>query len=404
MNFKSTRRACYVGYITQAIVVNLPPLLFAIFQDKFNVSLAYLAFLTLVTFLVQIAIDVLAVRFVERFGYRFLATSSQIVSAVGLVLLSILPYVIPSEAGLMIAAVIYSAGSGLTEVVLSPLIESLPEEDNSGSSLAMLHSFYAWGHTLVIIATTFLILGIGRDMWYVIPLVWALVPIINAVRFAKVPMVQMMVNKEESSTVALLKYKFFILAFVLMICSGAAEQIMAQWSSFYAEKGLGVTKALGDLLGPFIFALMMALGRTWYGFRGGKINLEKTLLLCSVLCTGCYLVAVFSQSPLASLAAIGVSGLGVSLMWPGMLSLSAERFTGAGASMFALMAVGGDIGCSIGPFITGTVSEIIEMLPAAHNVANIESLALKGGILAGVGFPLVMVAGMIAFAKKKKDN
>ena len=403
MNYKNTRRACYVGYITQAIVVNLPPLLFAIFQDKFSVSLAYLAALTLVTFLVQIGIDLLAVKFVESFGYRFLATSSQLVSAVGLVLLSFLPYIIPSEVGLMIAAVIYSAGSGLTEVVLSPLIESLPAGDESGSSLAMLHSFYAWGHTLVIIVTTFLILLVGRDVWYVIPLVWALIPIINAVNFSKVPMVKMMVNKEEHGTVALFKYKYFILAFVLMICSGAAEQIMAQWASFYAEKGLGVTKALGDLLGPFIFALMMALGRTWYGIKGGKINLAGTLLACSVLCTGCYLVAVFSYSPLVSLAAIGISGLGVSLMWPGMLSLSAERFTGAGASMFALMAVGGDIGCSVGPFITGTVSEIIEMLPVAQSAVNVESFALKGGILAGVGFPIVMIVGMIAFAKRKNN-
>lgn len=402
MNFNHTRRACNTGYVTQAIVLNLAPLLFVIFQNKFHVSLGFLAFLTLVTFLIQIAIDVIAVRFVERFGYRFLAVSSQFVSAAGLVMMSFLPSVIMPEIGLLAATLVYSSGSALAEVVLSPLAEGLPGDGKGGASLALLHSFYAWGQTAVILVTTGLLVVLTDALWWIVPLIWALVPIFNGIMFLIVPMIPMAESDTKHDGVKLFRYKYFALAFLLMICSGASEQAMAQWASYYAERGLSISKTVGDLLGPCIFALMMALGRTYYGIKGAKLNLNRALLLCSVLTFGCYMTAVFAPFPLLSLAAVGLAGLGCSLMWPGMLSVSAVRFPQAGAAMFALMALGGDIGCSLGPWLTGTVSGIIEKYPGDLAGPLLEQHALKAGFLVGSIFPLVMILGMIAFCKKKK--
>ncbi len=402
MNFNHTRRVCNTGYITQAIVLNLAPLLFVTFQNKFNVSLGFLAFLTLMTFLIQIVIDVIAVRFVEKFGYRLLGSLSQYVSAAGLVLMSFLPSLVMPEAGLLISTLIYSSGSALAEVVLSPLAEGLPGDGKGGASLALLHSFYAWGQTGVILITTLLLVLFTDTLWWIIPLLWALVPIANGTLFLLVPMIPMTESDAKHDGMKLFRYKYFALAFLLMICSGASEQAIAQWASYYAERGLGISKTVGDLLGPCIFALMMALGRTYYGIRGNKLNLNRALLLCSLLTFGCYMLAVFAPVPVLSLVAVGVAGLGCSLMWPGMLGVSAVRFPGAGASMFALMAVGGDIGCSLGPWLTGTVSDIIEKYPGDLTGAMLEQNALKTGFLAGSIFPLIMIFGMIAFCRKKK--
>ena len=407
MNFRSTKHACYTGYITQAIVVNLAPLLFVIFQNTFSVSLAFLAFLTLITFLIQIAIDLWAVKYVERISFRKLAVSSQLFSALGLVLLSFLPLIINAEVGLCISALVYSSGSALSEVVLSPLVESLPDEDEGGSSMALLHSFYSWGHTLVIVLTTVVLKIVGDELWFILPLLWALIPIYNGIRFMKVPMVSMLHHDENTGMRSLVKYKAFALAIILMICSGAAEQVMAQWASYYAEVGLGVSKVMGDLFGPCIFALMMAAGRTAYGLFGDRMNLGTALTGCATLTVVCYIVAVFFPSPIVSLLACGLTGLGVSLMWPGMLSLCADKYSGCGASMFAMLAVGGDIGCSVGPFLSGTVSDIIEHSSGVGRFAalfsiDVQQFSIKAGILSGVIFPLVMIIGVILLNRKTK--
>ena len=242
-NFKRTRIACYTGYITQAIVVNLAPLLFVIFQDTFNVSLGFIALITLITFLVQIVIDLAAVKFVEKVTYRFLAVSSQLVSAVGLILLAILPGIMSPELGILIAVLVYSPGSGLAEVVLSPLVEELPSDDNSGgSAMTLMHSFYSWGQAGVILLTTVLLKFLGRSLWWVIPLIWALIPIYNTLCFFKVPMVEMNAHDENHGVGGMLKEPIFVIAFVLMICAGASEQAMAQWASMFAERGLGLQR------------------------------------------------------------------------------------------------------------------------------------------------------------------
>ncbi len=408
--FKRTRLACYTGYVTQAIVVNLAPLLFVIFQDTYHFSLSYIAAITLVTFLVQIGIDLLSVKFIEKASYRSLSVWSQASCAVGLILLAVLPQMFLPEIAVMTAVIVYSAGSGLAEVVLSPLMEALPKDETAGGSpMALMHSFYSWGQAVVILVTTALLHIIGGQLWFFLPLLWALVPIFNGIFFARVPMVEMTVHDGEHGAFAMLRDPIFIVAFLIMIFAGAAEQVMAQWASLFAERGLGITKIVGDLLGPCMFAIMMGIGRTVYGIYGHKLKIARALTACALLTVVCYLAAVFAPVPIVSLLACGVTGFGVSLMWPGMLALCAEKYPGAGASMFAMMAVGGDIGCSLGPWLTGIVSDFAENMPALLRMGerlslDAEQTGLRAGILAGVIFPIFMVIGMGILSRPKKTT
>lgn len=408
--YKKTRLACYTGYVTQAIVVNLAPLLFVIFQDTYHFSLSFIGAITLVTFLVQIVVDLLSVKFMERTSYRVLSVASQMVSAAGLLLLSFLPMLLLPEVAVMCAIVVYSAGSGLAEVVLSPLMEALPKEENAGGSpMSLMHSFYSWGQAAVILVTTALLRFIGGQLWFVLPLLWALIPIFNSLFFLRVPMVDMNVHPGEHGAFQMLRDSLFLLAFLLMVFAGAAEQIMAQWASLFAERGLGVSKVVGDLLGPCMFAVMMGIGRTGYGICGHRWRISRVLSACAFLTTVCYFCVVFVPVPFISLIACGITGLGVSLMWPGMLSLCAKKYPGAGASMFALLAVGGDIGCSLGPWLTGVAADMAGNSPAVQKIGaafslSAEQTGLRAGILAGVFFPLFMIIGMAVLSRHEPKN
>jgi len=414
MTFKNTRIACYTGYVTQAIVVNLAPLLFVIFQNRFDFSLSFIAAITLFTFLLQMGIDILAIYFVEKTSYRVLSVASQGTSVVGLILLSVLPHVMIPEIGVLLAVCVYSTGSGLCEVVLSPLIEAIPaEKDSKGSSMTLMHSFYAWGQAAVILLTTVILHFIGDRFWWVVPLIWALIPLFNTIAFLKVPLSDMTVHAEGHGIGKMLMMREFAIIFILMICSGASEQAMAQWASMFAEKGLGVTKVLGDILGPCTFAVMMGIGRTAHGLYGAKINMARLLLALSSFTVLTFAICVFSPFPFVSLVACGLSGLGVSVMWPGMLAFCASEYPLAGASMFAILALGGDIGCSLGPWVTGIISDTVldigasvEFIPLFAEKAGmeIEQLALRCGFFGAMVFPLVMLAGIIILLKTDKKE
>lgn len=411
MKYRNTRIACYTGYVTQAIVVNLAPLLFVIFQNAFDFSLLFIAAITLITFLLQMGIDLAAIYFVEKTSYRVLSVASQGASFVGLILLSVLPYIMKPELGVLLAVFIYSTGSGLCEVVLSPLIESIPlEKEQKGSSMTLMHSFYAWGQAVVILFTTIILHFIGDKLWWVIPLIWSLIPLFNMIAFLKVPLSSNMTVHDDSHGIGkMLKRPEFIVIFVLMICSGASEQAMAQWASMFAEKGLEVTKVVGDILGPCTFAVMMGIGRTLHGLYGAKINMAKLLLVLSLFTLCAFGVCVFSPVPFISLLACGLSGIGVSIMWPGMLAYCSSKYPRAGASMFAILALGGDIGCSLGPWVTGTVSDIvIEVSSSVEGVGawglSVEQIGLRCGFLSAVIFPLVMLLGVITLLKTDKKN
>ncbi len=415
MGYKKARLACYTGYVTQAIVVNLAPLLFVIFQKNFNFSLSFIAAITLITFLIQMGIDLAAIYFVEKTSYRTLAVSSQLTACIGLVLLAFLPRIMIPEIGILIAVFVYSTGSGLCEVVLSPLIEALPAGGGENrSSMTLMHSFYAWGQAGVILITTVVLRLIGDGLWWWLPLIWALIPLFNTFAFMRVPLADMTVHEEGSGILGMLRRPEFLVVILLMICSGAAEQAMAQWASMFCETGLGVTKVVGDILGPCLFAVMMGIGRTAHGLFGGKLNMEKLLFVLSAFTIGCYLVTVFVPVPFVSLLGCGLCGIGVSVMWPGMLALCASRYPTAGASMFALLALGGDIGCSVGPWLTGTVSDaVVNLVNHSSDIfKNLldrgftpDQLGLRAGFLSAVIFPLMMLIGVVLLSKSgKKTN
>jgi len=379
-NYKSTLYACYLGYITQALIVNLPPILFVVFKDKFGLSYSKLGFLVVVIFVTQLVVDALAIMFVDKIGQRISAVIAHIFAAVGMIALAFLPrFMAESYIGLVIASMLFAIGGGLIEVLVSPIVESLPG-DAKASAMSLLHSFYSWGQVLVIVISTVALLLLGQDLWFLLPLAWSILPIITLFLFAKVPLMPPQEESKRTPLKTLITSKIFLVALLLMVCSGAAEQAMGQWSSLFSEKALGISKTLGDLLGPCLFAVMMGIVRTLYGIKGQKINIHKTLVFCSIACMLSFVITALVPIPAIALIGCSLCGLSVSLMWPGMLSLTAEGYPSGGTAMFAIMALSGDLGCSVGPWLTGVVADTSNL--------NI-------GLLTGIIFPAVMFVGLM---------
>lgn len=380
INYKSTLNACYLGYITQALIVNLPPLLFVVFKDKFGFSYSMLGSLVVVIFMTQLVVDALAIRFVDKIGYRKSAVMAHFFAAVGMIALAFLPRWMPQPyIGLTIAFLLFSIGGGLIEVLVSPIVESLPGEAKA-SSMSLLHSFYNWGQVLVIVLSTVTLLLVGHDYWFLLPLLWSVLPTVTLFKFTKVPLIKPQEESRRTPIKKLMTSRIFLIALLLMVCAGAAEQAMAQWASLFAEKGLALSKTLGDLFGPCLFAIMMGIARTFYGIKGRHINLLNTLIACSLLCILSFAITALVPIPSVSLLGCSLCGLAVSLMWPGMLSVTAAGYPSGGTAMFALLALGGDLGCSIGPWLTGIVAD---------------SVSLNLGLLTGMVFPAVMLVGLI---------
>lgn len=401
--YRNTMFACYNGFVTQAIINNLAPLLFVIFQEQFNISLEKISFLILLNFSVQLLVDGLCIKFADRIGYRPLIVAAHILCALGLVFLSVLPFAL-GYAGLLIAVVTYAAGGGIIEVLVSPIADAIPKANNP-ASMSLLHSFYCWGHVAVVILTTVALRFIGSNAWPVLPVLWAIIPVANAFRFGKVPIIMPTVEKRVSIR-SLLSNQYFLLAILLMIASGASEQAMSQWASFFAEKGLYVSKMAGDLLGPCLFAVLMGAGRVLFGTYGKKMKETKALSFCAVLCVLCYLITSLSTDPPLALVGCAVTGFSISLMWPGMISFSAHRFEGGGTAMFSLLALGGDIGCAIGPWMTGIVSAVAqksERIVAIGAEKGLDAMqtGLKTGLLMAIVFPVLFIVGMVLFSRRE---
>lgn len=379
--YKRTLYASYIGYITQAIVNNLAPLLFVIFQREFSVSVAQIGFLITFNFVVQILTDFLSASFVERIGYKPCIIAAHVLGAIGLAGLSILPGVMSQPyVGLLICIAVYAVGGGLLEVLVSPIVEALPTEGKS-AHMSLLHSFYCWGHALVVILSTVFFQIAGTSAWRLLPLLWAVVPAANAVLFAISPVLHFTGEQGNTPAGKLSRMKIFWLFVVLMICSGASEQAMSQWSSYFAETGLKVSKTAGDLLGPCMFAVLMGISRWFYGIKGDKIPLNKFIVFSGMLCVCSYLLAVFSPIPVLSLIGCGLCGLSVGIMWPGVFSLAVKHCPQGGTAMFALLALAGDVGCASGPSVVGFISQLF------HD-------RLQAGLLAAIVFPLVLMLGV----------
>lgn len=387
--YRKTITACFVGYIVQAIVNNFVPLLFLTFQRSYSIPLSQITLLVTFNFGVQLLVDLLSVGFVDKIGYRASMIIAHILSAAGLILLTILPEVLPSPfAGILIAVMIYAIGGGLLEVLVSPVVEACPS-DNKEKAMSMLHSFYCWGHVGVVLLSTLFFTVFGIHNWKVMAIVWALVPLYNAFMFTKVPMAELMEEGEEGLTLKdLLGMKLFWILLMMMICAGASEQAVSQWASTFAEKGLGISKTAGDLAGPMAFAILMGTSRAFYGKFGDRIKLDRFMIYSSCLCILSYLGIALLPVPQLSLAACAICGLSVGIMWPGSFSKAAAALPKGGTAMFALLALGGDVGCSGGPTVVGMVSSLFE-----DN--------LKMGILAGIIFPVLLLTGVILCGKMK---
>lgn len=398
--YKHTLYACYLGYITQAIVNNLAPLLFIIFQDEFGISFEMIGRLILINFGTQIAADFFALKYVDRIGYRTAAVAAHLFCAAGLIALGILPRVMPTPySGLVIAVVIYAIGGGIIEVMISPIVESLPGEQKA-SAMSLLHSFYCWGQMGVVFITTILLWMMGAGAWFVLPILWALVPIYNLFRFLRVPLLPTIPEHEKTPFRQLFASHVFVIALILMMCAGATELTMSQWSSLFAQKGLGVPKLAGDLLGPCLFAILMGTGRAFYGVLGHRIPLKGALAASGALAAVCYAVTVFVHNPVIALLGCALCGLAVALMWPGTISLSAAAYPKGGTAMFGALAIFGDVGASIGPWMAGFVSDAAQQSSrllawGAASGLHPEQVGLKSGLFVAIVFPLLLVAGVM---------
>lgn len=389
-DFTDTIHACYIGYITQAIVNNLAPLLFVLFMDRYGISLEKITFLTTFNFLTQLCVDLLSAKFVDRIGYRTSAVAAHVFCMCGLVLLAVLPSVFTNAfPGLLTACIFYAVGGGLIEVIISPIVEASPSE-HKASAMSLLHSFYCWGSLAVILCSTLLLRLFGAEHWQILPLVWALVPALNIILFCKVPIRTLNEGKAGMGIRNLLHSPLFLVFFVLMIASGASELAMSQWASAFAEKGLGVSKTIGDLAGPCMFALLMGCSRLYYGKMGEKLDLLKYIRISSLLCLASYLLASLSANPVIALCGCGLCGLSVGILWPGVFSLASQHMPKGGTAMFALLSLAGDLGCTAGPTLVGQVS-------AACNGS------LTSGLCCAVVFPLVLIIALALLGKTGKQ-
>lgn len=395
--FKGTTVACYIGYFVQAIINNLSPILFIIYREQLGVSLNAIGSLILINFLSQTVVDVISVKVVDRLGYRKIILASHICAAFGLCLLSVLPRVMPAFAGLVIATVISALGSGMIEVTISPIVDAIPS-DRKQADMSLLHSFYCWGQMAVVAFSTLFIRLFGEQFWYVLPMLWAFIPLGNLFNFSTLPFPKTLQEDEKTPVRRLLTSRYFIIAMILMFCAGASELAMSQWSSYFAEAGLGVGKFMGDLLGPCLFAVFMGMGRLLFGLYGHKLNLKKALLCCAALCIACYTVTAVSPNPLLSLCGCALTGLSVSLFWPGTFSLVSELYPKGGAAMFGVLAILGDLGCSLGPSIVSYISTAVQ----SANTALTDGEALKIGLGFGNLFPIVIILGLLLLKNRKK--
>lgn len=387
-SYDCTMRACFTGYIVQAIVNNFVPLLFLTFQRTYHIPLQQITLLVTFNFGIQLLTDLLSVAFVDRMGYQASMVLAHILSALGLICLTVLPeWMGHPFAGILISVIVYAVGGGLLEVLVSPVVEACPSTHKE-KAMSMLHSFYCWGHVGVVLFSSIFFKLAGIENWKLLAVLWAVIPILNALVFTRVPIAPVLPEGEEGMTIGtLFQNRTFWLLFVMMICAGASEQSVSQWASLFAEKGLGISKTAGDLAGPMAFAVLMGASRAFYGNYGEKINLDRFMAVSSVLCILSYLCLVFMPVPVLSLAGCALCGLSVGIMWPGTFSRASKALPAGGTALFALLALGGDIGCSGGPTLVGMVSGMCK--------GN-----LKAGILAALIFPVLLLTG-VKFETKK---
>ena len=354
----------------------------------FDLTIDKITLITTINFAVQLAVDAIAVKVVDRIGYRPCIVAAHIFAVLGLAGLAIFPMVMPPFAGILTAVVMYAIGGGIIEVLISPIVEACPT-DAKASAMSLLHSFYCWGHVFLVVVSTAFFAVFGMENWRIMACIWALIPLANIFYFLLVPIYPIVAEgTKQMSLRELLGKKVFWLLLVMMVCAGASEQAMIQWSSAFAEKALGVSKTIGDLAGPCAFAVFMGTARALYGKFAEKIPLKAFMMASCVMCIGCYLLASLTGSALLGLVGCAACGFSVGIFWPGTFSVAPGVLPGGGTAMYALMALCGDLGCSGGPTLVGMV-------------ANSAGGELRVGLLAALVFPVMMLL-LTGVLKEKK--
>ena len=386
-NYKKTLIACYLGFVTQAISANFAPLLFLTFKETYGISLEKIALIPFAFYFTQLLVDFAATKFADKIGYRTCVVVSQLVSSLGLILMAILPEIVPVPfIGILISVVFYAIGSGLIEVLVSPIVEACPFENKDGI-MSLVHSFFCWGSMGVVLGSTVFFALFGIENWKILTFIWSLVPLYNAFNFINCPIEKLVEDGKSMSIRQLLGVPVFWLMIILMICAGASEATMTQWTSAFTESALGVSKTVGDLAGPCMFAMFMGISRMLYGKKSEKLDLTKTMLLCAMLCAFCYLLASLSASSVLGLTGCALCGLAVGIMWPGTISISSQKCPRGGTAMFAFLALAGDLGAAVSPTMVGKFSEM-----SGGN--------LKTGLLTATIFPIALVFGLLILKKK----
>lgn len=381
-DYKKTLTACYLGYITQAVMANFAPLLFLKFHRDYGIPLGKIALISTTFFMTQLVTDILCARFVDRIGYRRSVVASGVCSAAGLIGLAVFPGCFPDPfTGIIVSVVIYAVGSGLIEVLGSPIVEACPF-DHKEAVMSLLHSFYCWGTVGVVLLSTLFFAVFGIDRWRWLAAIWALIPLYNIYNFAVCPIEYLVEDGKGLGILGLLRIPLFWVCVILMVCAGASELSMAQWASAYAESAAGLSKTAGDIAGPCMFAVTMGMSRSIYGKFGDRMNLRTFMMGSGILCLICYLMASVSSNPLIGLAGCMICGFSVGIMWPGTISISSRQLPAGGTAMFALLAMAGDLGGAFGPGLVGAVTQ---------NAGN----NLQMGMLAGCVFPLVLVVSLL---------
>lgn len=386
-DFRHTFYASYGGYFVQAIINNFLPLLFITFQRDFFLPYDKISLLIVINFGFQLVVDYFSASFIDKIGYRKCTVLAHILACAGLVSLSVLPYVLPPYTGIIISIIIYATGSGLIEVIISPLVEACPSERKE-ASMSLLHSFYCWGHMSVVIMSTLFFTAFSVSSWRYLAILWALVPLFNGIYFCFVPFPQILDEGKGMTIKELFRTKLFYVFALIMLCSGASEQAMSQWASAFAESGLQVSKTTGDLLGPCMFAFLMGSARLLYSKISERFSLSSVMVASGVLCVVSYLVSALSPIPLISLVACAVCGFSVGVMWPGTFSLAAMKIPKGGTALFAMLALFGDSGCSLGPAVVG------------RGITLFDGDFSKGMLLA-LAFPVLLIVGVMAQNKEK---
>ena len=393
MNYRATIRSCYLGIICQAVIVNLTALLFTALGEQFSLSYTQLGALVLINFITQVAVALIFGNLVDRVGFRPFIVTAHIGAAVGFALFAAAPW-LPFEpyVVLVIGTFIFGAAGGFMELLLSPILNAIPSDEKS-SAMSILHAFFCFGHIGIAVGTTLFLFVFGRDAWPIVVVIWLLLPLLNAFLFSRCPIAPAVPVARQSSVRDALRKPLFLTLVLMILLAGASELTFSQWASAFMEEAMGLPKVVGDIAGVGMFALMMGIGRIAYGiFKQRGVpwlpSQSKLMLMGSALAAGSYVIVAVTHNPFLGLLACALCGLGVSLLWPGTLSLSVQAFPRAGTWMFAIMAAAGNIGAAAGPSTFGVIADfgglrMAYMMTAAVPLLSVLILVLFHRVVKG---------------------